>query len=77
MKKRIIIIAIIMLTSAIFLLSNLSQLYQKYAHDKFGTNITKSTSRAGTLHFFGEYMLSIPAIACYVVFVIVSLLTQT
>ena len=70
------IVAIITLISAIFLLSSLSKLYQKYSHDKFGENTTKSTSRERTIQFFSEFMLSTPAIACYVVFVIVSLLTQ-
>ena len=70
------IVAIITLISAIFLFSNLSKLYQKYAHVKFGTNTTKSTSRARTIQFFSEFMLSIPAIACYVVFVVVSLLAN-
>lgn len=70
------IIAIITLATAILLFSTLSRLYQKYARDSFGTNTTKSTSRSRTLHFFAEFMLSIPTIACYVIFVIVSLLTQ-
>ena len=72
----IFIIAILTLSTAIFLLSGLSNLYKVYSHEKFGTNTTKSTSRHHTLHFFGEFMLSIPAIACYIVFIITFLLNQ-
>jgi hypothetical protein len=70
------IVTIIVLVVGILLMSGLSRLYHKYSHDKFGINTTKSTSRRKTLHFFTEFMFSLPAIACYVVFVIVSLLTQ-
>ena len=72
----IFIVAILTLTAAIFLLSGLSNLYRVYSHEKFGTNTTKSTSRRHTLHFLSEFMLSIPAIACYIVFIITFLLNQ-
>ena len=72
----IFIVLIITLTCAFLLLSSLSSLYQKYAHEKFGINTTKSTSRKYTIRFIGEFLLSIPTILCFVVFVVMILINQ-
>ena len=68
------IAAIFTLLAAILLFSKLSKLYQKYAHEKFGQNKTKSTPRARTFWNLTELLLSIPTIACYVLFIVVILL---
>ncbi len=68
------IVAIFTLLFAIFLFSHLSRLYRKYSHDKFGENFIRSTPRERTFWHLVELFLSIPAIACYVLFVVVSLI---
>ena len=70
----VFLLAIITLAVAILLLSHLSRLYRKYSHDKFGENATRSTPREKTFWNIVELLTSIPAIACYVIFIIVSLI---
>ncbi len=70
------IIAIFVLIVAIFLFAHLSRLYRKYSHDKFGESFVKSTPRERTFWHLVELLTSIPAFACYVVFVFVSLITK-
>ncbi len=70
------VIAIFTLISAILLFSHLSRLYRKYSHDKFGKSSTRSTSRERTFWNLTELFLSIPAIACYIVFIVVTLITN-
>ena len=70
----IFITTIITLIIGIFLFSHLSRLYRKYSHTKFGENFVKSTSIERTFWHLVELMLSIPAIACYVLFMIVTLI---
>lgn len=72
----IFIVLIFTLVTAIFLLSHLSRLYRKYSHDKFGKNQTKSTPRKRTAWNLAELMLSIPSILCYIVFIVVTLITN-
>ena len=68
------LVAIFTLTVAFFLFSHLSRLYRKYSHDKFGESFTRSTPRERTFWHLVELLTSIPAIACYVLFIIVTLL---
>ena len=70
------IVAIFTLIVAILFFSRLSRFYQKSAHDKFGKNSTRSTSRERTFRNLSELLLSIPAIACYVLFIIVTLIAN-
>ena len=70
------IVAIFTLIFAILFFSRLSRLYQKASHDKFGKNLTRSTSRERTFRNLSELLLSIPAIACYVLFIIVTLIAN-
>ena len=70
------IVAIFTLIFAILFFSRLSRLYQKASHDKFGKNSTRSTSRERTFRNLSELLLSIPAIACYVLFIIVTLIAN-
>lgn len=70
------IVAIFTLIVAILFFSRLSRFYQKSAHDKFGKNSTRSTSRERTFWNITELLLSIPAIACYVLFIIVTLIAN-
>lgn len=70
------ITAIFTFVMAIFLFSHLSRLYKKYSHDKFGENFIKSTPRERTFWHLCELLLSIPAIACYFIFIIVALIIQ-
>ena len=69
-------LAIITIIVAITLFSHLSRLYKKYSHDKFGENFVKSTPRERTFWHLVELMLSIPAIACYILFVVVTLIME-
>lgn len=69
-------LAIITIIIGIILFSHLSRLYRKYSHDKFGENFVKSTPRERTFWHLVELMLSIPAIACYILFVVVTLITE-
>ena len=70
------IIAILALVSAILLLSQLSKLYQKYSHDKFGKNTKRSMPIKRTLWNLLELALSIPSIACYVLFIVVTIVLR-
>ena len=70
------VLAIVTLIIAICLLSHLSRLYKKYSHSKFGENFTKSTPRERTFWNLVELLTSIPAIACYVIFLVVTLIIQ-
>lgn len=67
-------VAIFALAMAVCLLSHLSRLYRKYSHDKFGENTVRSTPKKKTFWNIAELLTSIPAIACYVLFIIVSLI---
>lgn len=70
----VFIVAILTIILAILLFSHLSRLYRKYSHDKFGENFTRSTPRERTFWHLLELMTSIPAIACYVLFAVVTLI---
>ena len=67
-------IAILALVMAIFLFTRLSHLYKKYSHDKFGENMVRTTNRQKSFWNTVELLTSIPAIACYVLFMIVTLI---
>ncbi|MBO5715370.1 MAG: CPBP family intramembrane metalloprotease [Clostridia bacterium] len=69
-------LAIVTIIVAITLFSHLSRLYRKYSHYKFGENFVRSTPRERTFWHLVELMLSIPAIACYILFVVVTLITE-
>jgi cobalamin synthase len=73
----IFIIAIITLAVAISLFSHLSRLYRKYSRTKFGENFVKTTPIERTFWHLVELMLSIPAIACYVIFIVVAIIVRT
>jgi membrane protease YdiL (CAAX protease family) len=70
------IVAIFTLVIAIFLFSHLSRLYRKYSHDKFGENFIRSTPRARIFWHLVELLTSIPAIVCYLLFIIITLITK-
>ena len=70
------IIAILTIIVAIFLFSHLSRLYRKYSHDKFGESFTRSTPRERTFWHLVELTTSIPAIACFVLFIVVTLIVN-
>ncbi len=70
------IIAISTIIVAILLFSHLSRLYRKYSHDKFGENFIRSTPRERTFWHLVELLTSIPSLACYVLFVIVTLIVS-
>ena len=70
------VMAILTLVVAIFLFSHLSRLYKKYSRSKFGENFTKSTPRERTFWHLLELLTTVPAIACYVLFLVVALITQ-
>ncbi|MBR2381276.1 MAG: CPBP family intramembrane metalloprotease [Clostridia bacterium] len=70
------ILAIAAIIAAILLFSHLSRLYRKYSHDKFGKNFVRSTPRERTFWHLVELMLSLPAISCYVLFIVVTLITK-
>lgn len=70
------IVAIVTIAVAIFFSSHLSKLYCKYSHDKFGENFTRSTPREKSFWNLVELCTSIPAIACFVLFVIVNLIIE-
>lgn len=70
------IVAILTLIVAIFLLSHLSRLYRKYSHTKFGENFIRSTPRERTFWHLVELLLSVPSLACYVLFIAVSFFAE-
>ena len=72
----IFITAILTLIIAFFMLSHLSRLYRKYSHTKFGESFVKSTPRERTFWHLVELMFSIPAIASYVIFIVVALIVR-
>lgn len=72
----VFIIAIFTIISAIFLFSHLSRLYRKYSHDRFGESFVRSTPRDRTFWHLVELFTSIPSIACYVLFTIMTLITN-
>lgn len=70
------IVTIITLVVAILFFSHLSRLYKKYSRDKFGENFVRSTPRERTFWHFVELSISIPAIACYVLFLLTTFLIE-
>lgn len=66
--------AICALLCVFLLLLSLSKLYKKYSHDRFGENFVRSTPKERTLWHLVELLLSIPALACYVLFAVVTML---
>lgn len=66
------LLAIFTLAVAFLLFSHLSRLYRKYSHDRFGESFVRSTPRERTLWHLVELLLSIPSLACYVIFIIVT-----
>lgn len=70
------LVAIFTLTAAIFLLSHLSRLYKKYSHDKYGENKTRSMPRERTFWNLATLLTSIPAIACYLLFFVVTIILR-
>lgn len=69
------ILAIFTVISAIFLFSHLSRLYGKYSRDENYNNFTKSTPKNRTFWHLVELLTSIPAVACYVIFIAVTLIS--
>lgn len=70
----VFLLAILTLAVAVCLFSHLSRLYRKYSHDRFGESFTRSTPHERTFWHLIELLLSVPAIACYVLFIIVSII---
>ena len=70
------IVLILALLVAILLFKHLEKLYRKYSHDRFGESFVKSTPRERTFWHLVELLTSIPAFACYVLFIVVSLMTK-
>ena len=70
------IVLILALLVAILLFKHLEKLYRKYSHDRFGESFVKSTPRERTFWHLVELLTSIPAFACYVLFIFVSLITK-
>lgn len=70
------IVLILALLVAILLFKHLEKLYRKYSHDRFGESFVKSTPRERTFWHLVELLTSIPAFACYVLFIFVSLTTK-
>ncbi len=70
-----LLLALVTLALSASMLSHLSRLYKKYSHDRFGKSAKRSTPRAKTAHDLAELMLSPAAIACYVFFIAVNLIS--
>ncbi len=67
-------LAILTVAIAIALFANLSRLYRKYSHEKFGENFVKSTSKEKSFWNLVELCTSIPSIACFVLYFVVTLI---
>lgn len=70
------IVLILALLVAILFFKHLEKLYRKYSRDRFGESFVKSTPRERTFWHLVELLTSIPAFACYVLFVFVSLMIK-
>ena len=70
------ILAILTFAICTLLLSHLSRLYKKYSKSRFGESFVKSTPRERAFWQFAELATSIPALACYVLFLIISMILQ-
>ena len=70
------IVAISALIMVIFLLSHLSKLYNKYSHDKYGKNKTRSMPRERTFWNLATLLTSIPAIVCYILFFVITIMLR-
>ena len=62
------------LVLAILLFSQLARLYKRYSHTRFGESFTKSTPRAKTFWHLVELLSSLPALLCYALFIIATLI---
>lgn len=65
---------IVMIVSLIFLLSQLSRLYRKYSIKNIPSDYTRPIPLQKIPNIFGEILLSVPAICCYAVFLIASII---
>lgn len=70
------LLALSILVLGIFLFSHLSRLYRKYSKDKFGENLVRSTPKEKSFWNLIELGTSIPSIACFVLFLIVTLIIE-
>lgn len=70
------ILALVAIATAIFFCSHLSRLYRKYSHDKFGESFVRSTPREKSFWNLVELCSSIPSIACFVLFLIVTIIIE-
>jgi len=70
------ILALVVIATAIFFCSHLSRLYRKYSHDKFGESFVRSTPREKSFWNLVELCSSIPSIACFVLFLIVTIIIE-
>ena len=70
------LLAIATLVMGIFLFSHLSRLYKKYSHDQFGHNFVRSTPKEKSFWNLVELCTSIPSIACFVLYLIATLVIQ-
>ena len=68
------ILALVTLAVAIMTFTHLSKLYRKYSRDQFGENSRRSTPREKSFWNLVELCSSIPALACFVLFLIVTLI---
>lgn len=67
---------ILTLAVAILLFSHLSKLYKKYSHTKFGESFVHSNTKEKSFWNFVELCTSIPSIACFVLYLIVTLILE-
>ena len=70
------LLVILTLIVGILLFTHLSRLYSKYSKDKFGMNFVRSTHKEKSFWNFLELCTSIPSIACFVLFLIVTLIIE-
>ena len=68
--------AIATIAVAILMFSNLSRLYRKYSHKKFGTNEVRTTPREKSFWNLVELCTTVPALACLALFLIVTLIIE-
>lgn len=70
------LLVLVTLTIAILLFSNLSGLYKKYSKEKFAESFVRSTPKEKSFWNIVELGTSIPSIACFVLYLIVTLIIE-
>ena len=70
------LLIILTLVIAIILFSHLSRLYRKYSHDKFAESFVRSTPKEKSFWNIVELCTSVPSIACFVWYLLVTLIIE-